>query len=183
MRELSLHILDILQNSIAAEARLIKLIINEDLKNNLLVIEIIDDGKGMDKNKKESVTDPFVTSRTTREVGLGLSLLKEAAGRCQGGMEVYSVPGKGTKIKTEFKYDHIDRAPLGDIVGTITSFLAMNPDLEFVYRHIVEDREFMFSTAEVKGKLEEININHPRILNWIEDYLNDNLKEIHGGEK
>ncbi len=183
MRELSLHILDIIQNSIAAEADLIKLIINEDIKNNFLVINIIDNGKGMDKSKKEMVTDPFVTSRTSRDVGLGLPLLKEAANRCQGEFEIDSVPRKGTEIKVRFKYDHIDRAPLGDIVGTIVSLLAMNPDLNFVYHHTVKDREFIFTTEEVKKRLGKVEVNHPRVLNWIEDYLRDSLKEIHGGEK
>lgn len=183
MRELSLHILDIIQNSIAAGADLIKLVINEDIKNDFLVIKIIDNGKGMAKRERESVTDPFITSRTTREVGLGLPLLKEAAERCQGEIKINSVPGEGTKIKVKFKYDHIDRAPLGDIVGTVISLLAMNPDLDFVYQHIIENRDFIFTTEEIKEKLDEISINNSRILNWIDDYLRDSLQKLHGGEK
>ena len=122
MRELSLHILDIIQNSIAAEADLIKLYIEKDYEEDELVIEIIDNGSGMDPEEKENVLDPFVTSRTTREVGLGLPLFKEAALQCAGDFNLDSAVGEGTELKAVFQLSHIDRAPVGDIVGTVISF-------------------------------------------------------------
>lgn len=177
-----MHILDIIQNSIAARASLIKLTINEDLKNDLLTIEVIDNGQGMPQKDAEKITDPFVTSRKTREVGLGLPLLKAAAERCAGELKIKSAPGKGTAVRASFKYSHIDRAPLGDIVGTIVSLLATNTEVDFVYRHIIKGREFIFKTEEIKKELGEIETNDPQVLKWIEDYLRENLNELYGGD-
>ncbi|MBM7557743.1 ATP-binding protein [Halanaerobacter jeridensis] len=178
MRELSLHILDIVQNSIAAEADLIRLNIVEDYEADKLVVEIIDDGTGMKEEDKEQVLDPFVTSRTTREVGLGLPLFKEAAEQCAGNFSLDSTLGEGTELKAVFQHSHIDRAPLGDIVGTIISFLVSNPDIDLVYHHQVDDEEFNFDTREVKDRLGDVKINSPDIIAWLKDYLTEGLRQI-----
>ena len=178
MKEISLHILDIVQNSIAAEAEQVEIIIAEKTKKNLLKIEIIDDGLGMNKSEQKEVLDPFVTSRTTREVGLGLPFLKEAAENCNGKLNIESKKGEGTKLKVEFQYDHIDRAPLGDIIGTIVSLITTNPQLDFRYKHIYNDKEFELDTAQLKKEIEGVEINHPEIINWINDYLEENLNEL-----
>ena len=178
MREISLHVLDIIQNSIAAEADLIKLIIEENHKKDKLIVKIIDDGKGMGEEKQKEVLDPFVTSRTTREVGLGLPLFKEAALQCNGDFELTSTVGEGTELKATFQHSHIDRAPLGDIVGTIISFLVSNPDIELVYQHQVDDEEFKLDTREVKEKLGGVKINSPDVIAWLKDYLKEGLRQI-----
>lgn len=178
MRELSLHILDIIQNSIAAEADLIKLNITEDHEADQLVIEIIDNGLGMDQATQENVVDPFVTSRTTREVGLGLPLFKEAAEQCAGKFELNSTVGEGTELKAVFQHSHIDRAPLGDIRGTIISFLVSNPDIDLVYHHQVDDEDFIFDTREVKENLGELKINSPDVIAWLKEYLTEGLRKI-----
>jgi signal transduction histidine kinase len=178
MRELSLHILDIVQNSIAAEAEMIQLTIEEDYQKNKLMIKIEDDGKGMTKEQQQQVVDPFVTSRTTRKVGLGLPLFKAAAQRCDGEFELESSPGEGTVVTACFKHDHIDRAPLGNIVGTITTLVRSNPELELKYTHRVGEEEFVFDTREIKVELEGVKINQPKILTWIKDYLKTNLAQL-----
>ena len=178
MRELSLHILDIIQNSIAAEADLIKLNITEDYEADKLVVEIIDNGSGMDQATQEKVVDPFVTSRTTREVGLGLPLFKEAAEQCGGKFGLESTVGEGTKLQAIFQHSHIDRAPLGDIIGTIISFLVSNPDLDLVYHHQVDDNEFTFDTREAKRNLGDLEINSPDVIAWLKKYLTEGLRKI-----
>ncbi len=178
MRELSLHIMDIVQNSIAAGAELIEIIIDEDIEEDLLLIKIIDNGSGISEDKLAYITDPFITSRTTREVGLGLSLFKEAAKRCEGDLAIESVLGQGTEVKVYFKYSHIDRAPLGDIKGTLISLLSVNPDIDFIYQHIYQEKSFVFNTVEVKKELDGMDINKPKILKWIDGYIEEGLEGL-----
>ncbi|MFP4015994.1 MAG: ATP-binding protein [Halanaerobiales bacterium] len=182
MRELSLHILDIVQNSIAADATLIEIFIEEDIKRNNFEIKIIDNGKGIPPEILKKITDPFVTSRTTRPVGMGLPLFKEAAERCNGGMKIDSTPGEGTEIKVVFEHDHIDRAPLGDIKGTLISLIALNPEIDFIYRHFYNTKEFIFDTAKIKDELEDLAINQKEVLNWIGEFIEEGLEELYGGD-
>lgn len=183
MRELTLHILDIIENSREAGADLIKIKIFEQPEKDSLKIFLEDNGSGIDKDKIEDITDPFVTSRTTREVGLGLSLFKEAAERCGGEFNISSEKGKGTEVVAEFSYNHIDRAPLGDIISTITSFIAVNGDsIDLMYRHKFKNREFCFDSREVKKELDGISIQSGAIIGWIKSYLKESFAELYGGE-
>lgn len=183
MRELSLHILDIIENSRRAEANLIKLKIEENIDNNLLKIIIKDNGKGIEKEKLKNITDPFITSRTTREVGMGLALLKSAAESCAGNFKIDSEVAKGTEVYAEFEYDHIDRAPLGDITTTISNFIAANGEkVDIIYQHKYKDKSFKFDSREVKNELEDISIQTRQITTWIREYIGENLEEIRGGE-
>lgn len=177
-----MHILDIVQNSISADASDIKIIIDENIKNNILEIKIIDDGRGMAKEETNLALDPFVTSRNTREVGLGLPLFAEAAESCNGQLKIESSPGKGTKIEAQFEYDHIDRAPLGDITETIISIISVNPELDLEYIHYVNNNKFYFSTLEIKKELDSVKINQTKILTWIRNYINEGIDELNGGE-
>lgn len=127
MREISLHIIDISENGIAADADLIKIKISESRINNLLEITISDNGTGIATELINRVTDPFFTTRRTRRIGLGLSLLKEAAGRCSGEFIINSREGKGTEVSASFVLDHIDLAPMGDLAGSITCLIMGNP--------------------------------------------------------
>jgi len=188
VKELSLHILDIVQNSIKAEATLIEIIIIEDLKKDLLTIEITDNGKGMNKDLLKKATDPFVTTRVTRRVGLGLSLLKATAQQCEGNMLVESEEGMGTKIHTTFQHSHIDRAPLGSMVDTLITLLIESEEesgevknertVDYIYKHQVNDQSFIFDTREVKKILEGTPINDLAVLEWIKDYLKENLERL-----
>lgn len=184
MKELSLHILDIIQNSIKAQAKMIKLFIHEDEANNSLTIIVEDDGIGMNKELLARVCDPFTTTRTTRRVGLGISLLKAAAERCQGDFNIYSQLGKGTKVIANFQYDHIDRAPLGNITETIISILLSLDNIGFLYQHRYNQREFLLDTREIKNILgDEVSILQNEVILWIKDYIKENFKKIYGGVK
>lgn len=182
MKEISLHILDIVQNSIAAEADLVKIMVEDDLKNDTLTLKIKDNGRGMDKKQQESVLDPFVTSRKTREVGLGLPFLKKAAQNCEGELKLDSTPGQGTEVMARFKHSHIDRAPLGNMTGTITTLITTNPNVDFIYYHILKTNndlnKFEFNTKDIRKELEDIAINNPQVVEWIESYLKDNLTKL-----
>ncbi len=181
MRELSLHILDIVQNSIAAGAVLIEINIHEDIKNDILSFTIIDNGKGMSQELLDTVCDPFKTSRQTRKIGLGISLLKAAAERCDGGLDIVSEVGKGTSVKTHFVYSHIDRSPLGEMVETMLTLISSNPSIDFIYHHCVNDREFQFETKEIKKVLKDVPINTVEVFIWMKENLNEGIKSLYGG--
>ncbi|MGM0601856.1 MAG: ATP-binding protein [Bacillota bacterium] len=184
MRELSLHILDIIENSRQAGADYIELKIFEHPEQDRLRIFLRDNGSGIEEDKIKNITDPFVTSRTTREVGLGLSLFKEAAERCGGKFSISSEKGHGTEVNAEFSYTHIDRAPLGDIISTLTSFIAVNGDsIDLKYRHQFKNKEFCFDSRKIKEELDGISIQSGDIVNWIKEYLKDGFAEIYGGEE
>ncbi|TDO86116.1 histidine kinase/DNA gyrase B/HSP90-like ATPase [Halanaerobium saccharolyticum] len=183
MRELSLHILDIIENSRRAEADLIKIKIEEKIETNLLKIVIKDNGNGISQKKLNEITDPFITSRTTREVGLGLSLFKAAAESCGGRFEIDSQIDKGTRVTAEFEYDHIDRAPLGDMTTTLSNFIAANGDqVDIIYQHQYQENSFKFDSREIKAELEDLSIQSRQIISWIREYIGENLAEIRGGE-
>mgnify|MGYP000906037967 CR=1 FL=1 len=183
MKEISLHILDIVQNSIKAKASLIQLKVLENTFKNQLIITIEDDGKGMDKEFLEKVTSPFITTRTTRKVGLGISLLKAAAERCGGRFQIDSSIGIGTKVEACFQYNHIDRAPLGNMVETLISIiLSLGNNTELIYFHSYNDGEFNFDTREIRDILgDKVLITEGEVLDWIRNYMEEGLKKIYGG--
>ncbi|MCK4307443.1 sensor histidine kinase [candidate division WOR-3 bacterium] len=153
MEDLSLHILDIVENSIGAKASRIKIKVNEDMKRNLLTIEIKDNGEGMDKETIKKVLDPFYTTRTTRRVGLGLSLLAQATKESEGNIKIKSIIGKGTSVKAIFQYNHIDRKPLGDIEKTLTTLIVGNPEINFIYEHRRGDVKFKLDTKKARESI------------------------------
>ncbi|MBZ4646423.1 MAG: hypothetical protein PWR27_1208 [Petroclostridium sp.] len=181
MRELSLHILDIVQNSISANATLIAIEVKEDLKQDILEFCITDNGKGMTQELLKTVSDPFVTTRSTRKVGLGISLLKSAAELCGGGVEISSEPGKGTKVKARFLHSHIDRAPLGNMVETVLTLVVCNPLIDFVYKHLVNENCFEFDTREIKQVIKEVDINNTEVVSWMKDCLTEGITSLYGG--
>ncbi len=181
MKELALHVLDIAENSISAEADNITIEINENTIENYIKIIIEDDGKGIEKEILKNITDPFVTSRNTRPVGLGLSLFKAAAKRCEGSFNIES-DKTGTKVKAVFKRDHIDRAPIGNVAQSLISILLWNENIDLKYIHTYDNDQFIFDTKEIKKELEDINITDSKIINWLKDYIKENISEIRGGE-
>lgn len=180
MRELSLHILDILQNSIEAGARHLDLEINESISANRLVISITDDGRGMDRQTVERVLDPFFTTRTTRQVGLGIPLFRAAAQQCNGDLIITSAPSVGTRVDVKFQRDHLDRAPLGDIKSTILSVILANQACDLRYSHHMDERCFEFDTAEMHQILGEIPFIEPRVRKWLDEYLQQGYDQLYG---
>lgn len=175
MRELSMHILDIVENAIEAGARHIDLTIVEDLDADALLISIADDGMGMDAQTVRRVRDPFFTTRTTRHVGLGIPLLAAAAERCGGELGIHSLPGQGTTVQATFRHSHIDRAPLGDMPGTLMCVLVGEQDLDLNYNHrIVErgvERAFELDTAEIKQILGDVPLSFPDVREWLRAFI------------
>jgi hypothetical protein len=178
MTELSLHILDIVQNSIAAKASLIYISISESNSGNTYKIEIGDNGRGMDEATVAKVLDPFYTTRITRKVGLGLPLYKQAVEICNGTFHVESVPGMGTKVIASMPLRHIDRQPLGDMPGVMTQLASSFPLIDFIYIHTTDYGTYTFDTRDVKNTLEGLPIHDVRVINFIRDMIGENLKEI-----
>lgn len=178
MKELSLNILDIAQNSISANATLIKITVNENVKNNFLKIVIEDNGKGMSADFLKTVTDPFSTTRKTRKVGMGISLFKLVAEQCGGCFKIDSQLGVGTVVTAEFKLNHIDRPPLGSIEQTVSSLVSCNEDIEFVYERIVNESNYVFDTREVKSILNGVSLAEPDVVLWIQEYIKENENNL-----
>ncbi|MCJ7773114.1 MAG: ATP-binding protein [Desulfobacterales bacterium] len=178
MRELSLHILDIAENGITAGADCVHITVDEARDDNRMTIIVTDNGPGIPKEMIETVTDPFVTSRTTRRVGLGLSLLAAAAKRCNGDFTIDSAQGKGTSVTATFVFDHIDRAPVGNMAATITTLMAGNPDTEFAYIHQINKNDFSLDTREIKRELEGVLLNEPAVIHHLTELIRKELKKL-----
>lgn len=178
MRELSMHILDIAQNSISAGASVIKIVIDEDLKSDILTIIIEDNGKGMDEDEVNKVTNPFFTSRTTRKVGLGVPMFKASAKACEGTFQIKSSKGNGTYVEARFKHSHIDRAPLGNMVDTMIVLITSDINIDFVYTHKKNNNEYILNTKEIKEVLGEVPINSIEVLDWIKSNITEGTMEL-----
>lgn len=178
MKELSLNILDIVQNSIRARADEISIEIKESAIEDHYQIVIRDNGTGIPESILENVTDPFVTTRTKRRMGLGLPLLKYHAELTGGGLSISSKTGKGTEVNALLSFKHIDRQPLGDIIGVLTILLAANPEINFIYQHKTDMGEYLFSSKETKEYLEADTLNDRNLLEQIGCMIGENLKGI-----
>lgn len=182
MPELSLNILDVAQNSIAAGADLIKIIVTVSGLDDTLTITISDNGCGMTKDIVNRVSDPFYTSRTTRNIGLGIPFFEYAAKATGGTFTIRSVPGEGTEITAVFILSHIDRMPLGDLASTIHTLITLNTDINFYYTYQVNGRSFTLNTQEFREVLGDVPFNLPEISLYIKDYLKENQSEVDEGQ-
>ncbi len=178
MRELSLNVLDIVQNSISAKATVIEIQLFEHISKDLLEINIFDNGKGMTDEQLKSVTDPFYTTRTTRKVGLGIPLFKMAAEMSGGNFKIDSEIGKGTKIYTSYIYSSIDRMPVGDINGTVAMLIQMNPDIDIIYTHSLNDKEYVLDTRDIREQLDGVPLDTPDVISWIKEFLVENDADL-----
>jgi anti-sigma regulatory factor (Ser/Thr protein kinase) len=178
MMELALHILDALQNSVEASATWIRLTIEENRATNLLRIRIEDNGRGMSPETVRRVIDPFVTSRRTRHVGLGLPLFAEAAKQAGGSFLIESARGRGTSVTASFRHDHIDRAPLGDVAGAIVAVLLAPKPVEIFFEHRSEDRMFRFDSGQARAVLGDVHLSEPRVAAWVLAHLRDGEADL-----
>ena len=178
MKDLSLHILDIVQNSIRANAKLVGIEITELPKEDRLMITITDDGCGMNPEQLQSAIDPFYTSRTTRKVGLGLSLFKQNAEMTGGSFNIESELGKGTKVTAVFGLNHLDRPVMGDLVGTLLLLICSSDAPDYVFKHQTPSGEFGFDTRELNQVLENVALNHPEVRSFLKEMLQENLEQI-----
>ena len=178
MRELALHILDIMQNSIAANSSRIVVAVNADTENDRLTISVQDNGKGMSPDFAAKVLDPFVTTRTTRRIGLGLPMLAAAAEACNGKLKLDTAPGRGTNVKVTFALNHIDRAPFGDIISTIVNTIVSYPEISFRYEHTVNGKQFVLDTDEINAQLQGVPISEPSVARWLRDYMRQGISDV-----
>ena len=179
MQELSLNILDIAQNSVVAGASLIEIMVEASGENNkMLTIIIKDNGKGMDSQTLENVTNPFFTSRTTRKVGLGIPLFKMAAEQTGGFFDITSEVGVGTQVKAVFDTSNIDCTPLGDVWDTVAILFQMNEDIDFIYTAKRGTEEFVCDTRQLKEVMEGAPLSDPMVVRWIKEFIEENQFEI-----
>ncbi|HUJ16939.1 MAG TPA: ATP-binding protein [Nitrospirota bacterium] len=173
MDDLSLHILDIAENSLRADATIIEIDIARE--GGLLRIEIIDDGRGMDAETLARVRDPFFTTKH-KKTGLGIPLLSQAAELTGGSLAMKSAPGRGTRLAASFGWDHVDRPRIGDMAETILTLIAGHPDRDYIYEERDAEGSFRFDTREIKQDLEKVPISDPAVLNAIRNLLRDNIR-------
>jgi len=179
MRELSLHILDIAQNSIVAEAATLRIVIIEAKKEDRLTIKIKDDGRGMDEETVLKVVDPFYTTRTTRKVGLGIPMFKLNAESCDGSFELKSELGVGTELIANFRLSHIDRVPLGNLTDTIVTIALGSPKTDLILTHYVDDQKFSLSTKEIRRMLgDDVPLDNIDVVRWLREYVHENVAAI-----
>ena len=188
MRELSLNVMDIAQNSISAGASLITLEVEEDLTRDLLRISVKDNGRGMTPEQVQNVTDPFYTTRTTRNVGLGVPLFKMEAEMTGGHFTIDSTVGVGTDLTAVFPPSSVDMIPLGDINGTVQLLVTGNPERDFLYSRRYKDhggdRDFTLDTRELREVLGgEVALNAPEVVLWVKDYLEEQTHYVLTGEE
>ena len=179
MKELAMHVYDLMENSTAANSTEVKLTIRDSLKDNIYAFTIEDNGKGMTPEFMAKVTDPYTTSRTTRKVGLGLPLIKMNTENCGGGIKLQSEVGKGTRLDFWFQHNHWDRPPMGDLAGTIVMLCAAHEDIHIIYKHITDEGEFVFDTDEIHEALDGMSMNDVKVMGWLKDMVQENLEAIH----
>lgn len=178
MKDLSLHILDILQNAIVAEAKLIKVNIYDCNSSGTIKLTISDDGKGMDNDILNKITDPFYTTRTTRKVGLGIPLLKQNCEQTGGRLRINSNINAGTTVDAIFYKNHLDMLPLGDLPGVISLTASSWSTIDFEYFHKTDLGNYELNTKEIKKTLENIPINNPQVIKFMKQMIEENLQEI-----
>ena len=178
MREIALHILDIAQNSVVAGATLVEIDVAESYPEDLLTVKITDNGCGMSAEFLKKVVDPFTTKRTTRKVGLGIPLFKLAAENTGGTFDISSEPGKGTVVTAKFVHSHIDRQPLGNMTETILGLITAYENVDFLYRHSVDDKEFVLDTSELKKVLGDVPFSNPEVYVWLLEYMTEGENEL-----
>jgi signal transduction histidine kinase len=180
VEDLSLHILDIAENSINAGATLVQILLAEDRGKDLFTVVIKDNGKGIPREVLAEVLNPFYTTRTTRKIGLGLSLLAQSAKETGGSITIESKEYEGTVVNADFKPSHIDMKPLGNIADTLIVLITGNPQIDFVFSFAGNNDTFSFDTREIKAELEGIPINSPSVIAAIRNSMIKALDNMKG---
>ncbi|MFA6309315.1 MAG: ATP-binding protein [Clostridia bacterium] len=181
MRDISMHMMDIIQNSITASATKIEILITANSKKDLLEIRISDNGCGMNKDFVNKVTDPFVTTRTIRKVGLGIPMFRESAIAAGGYFRINSEISEGTDILAGFKISNIDRIPLGDVAETLSEVIISRPDISYKLDLKSDKDVFEFDTEKIREVLQGVSISEIDVIGWIKENIEEGLKSTLGG--
>lgn len=181
MKELSLNILDIAENSTKAKATLVEILITES--DAELEISIRDNGTGMTEEVISSVTNPFYTTRKTRSVGMGIPLFKIAAEQTGGSLRITSrhidsfPTDHGTTVTARFNKNHIDFTPLGDVISSVVTLIQGHPSVDFLFLHKSEGREVMLDTREIRDVLDGVPLDTFEVLIWIKENLAEQYRQ------
>ena len=178
MNDIALHLLDIVQNSLAAGATYIVVSVDENPRDNVLIISVSDNGRGMSPEQLKKLSDPFFTSRTTRRVGLGVPLLKQTAEQSGGSLQVISEPGKGTCLTARFQYDHLDRPPLGDVANALVLMISANPAVDFAYSYTYNGKTYTVNTMEIREILGDTPLSDLYVMEMIEEMIKENQNDL-----
>lgn len=178
MKELSLHILDIAQNSVRGNASEIIITVNENKKNNIFKFSIRDNGNGIEPKIFENIKNPFTTTRTTRKVGLGIPLLNDTCKLCNGNLLIETQIGKGTYLEATMEYNSIDRPPMGNIISTVVGLVSSNEKIHYIYIHQYNENIFEFDVNDIKEVLDGVSLTDFKVIQWLENYLTENINEI-----
>lgn len=179
MKDLSLHLMDIAQNSVVAGAMRIE--IRLAAEGGMLAFHIEDNGKGMDAEFLSHVSDPFTTTRTTRKVGLGIPLIRMAAELTGGPFGIRSERGVGTTLEAGFKLDSIDRIPIGDIAGTVSALIMGNPDRTWILTLESANGNYRLDTDEIRAVLGEVPLDNLEVSAWVEEQIREATTHVFGG--
>ena len=174
MKELSLNVLDITENSVKAGATLTEISILED--SDTLTMIVKDDGCGMSDEILKTVENPFYTTRTTRKVGHGIPLIKMPAEMTCGSVKIVSSTAPdnhGTTVTARFYKNHLDFTPLGDIKETVVTLIQGHPDTDFLFVHKTLSGEVKLDTRELRVILEGVPLDTYEVIVWIKEYLNE----------
>ena len=175
MEDISSHIMDIVMNSVTAGANHIVIAIEKDPKTSMMSLEVADDGRGMDAEMAEKVQDPFFSTKTGRKVGLGIPLLKGTAETTGGSFTLTSEKGVGTSIRATFDSRHPDLPPLGNIRDTFFVLIVSHPEIDFDLHYSVDGKDFLLDTAEWRKELDGVPLNHPEVIGFLSNYLDEHL--------
>lgn len=178
MRDMSLHILDIAENSVRAGASVVEIEVTVDRGRDMLAISVRDDGRGMDDPAMKKA-DPFFTSKQDKRFGLGLPLFKQAAEECGGSFEIDSEPGRGTMVRAEFQLSHPDLKPLGDMGATLAALVQARPGMDFVFRHALDGEICELDTRGIRSEIEGLPLDTPAVLGYIKQNVNDCIRRAH----
>jgi len=177
MNELALYILDLVQNSVSAGATRVEIRITLSRQDDTLLIEIIDDGRGMSPEFVAKVSSPFVTTRTTRKVGLGIPMIRQLCEMCEGSFAIESEVGRGTRLSLGFRLSHVDLPPMGDLAETMLALVIGSPDKpDFVLTYSADGGDpYVFDTAQIRQVLDGVPLNTPEVLSWMREDLKEGL--------
>ncbi|GAB4387737.1 MAG: ATP-binding protein [Thermodesulfovibrionales bacterium] len=177
---MSLHVLDIAENSIEAGATAVSIAIREDTAEDRLTLTVRDNGRGLDRETAARALDPFYTSKAGKRWGLGIPLLAQAARECDGDFRLESEAGRGASVRASFRLGHIDLKPLGDMGATMAALVCGHPEVRYSFQFERDGKAFALDTGELRGLLEGVPLEHPAVLRYIKEEINEGIRRIKG---
>lgn len=178
MKDLSLHVLDIAENSVRAGASLVTITVTNSARRDRIILRFADNGKGMSPELLARVTDPFTTTRTTRRVGLGIPLFKDAAEQTGGTFSIESTLGVGTTTTAEFVRSSIDTPPEGDLCGSVLTLIQGAPEIDFLFTYETDEGSFSCDTREIRELLGGVALSEPAVITFLSEYLREHLQPL-----